>query len=95
MPKTSKPKEPVYSFRAVAEVEAAIDRHFQRLTKSAAPGVTIRRTDAIASLVIVGAMAWEAAERSGPNSPGALIEAGERACADAWAGTSTNDENKK
>lgn len=98
MHKTPKHREPIiYSFRVTDEVEAAIERHFQRLTEAAWPGVRLTRTDAIASLLIVGGMAWDAADRSGPNSPGALIEAGERACAEAWAGADplTDDENNK
>jgi hypothetical protein len=82
MPTSKKPnkrKEPTYSFRAVAQLEDAIERHFDRLTKSAAPGVAIRKTDALASLLIVGSMAWDAADRLVATSPGSVIEAGEQA----------------
>ena len=82
MPTSKKPDKPqvvTYSFRAVPQLEDAIERHFDRLTKSAAPGVSIRKTDALASLLIVGSMAWDAADRAGPYSPGAIIEAGEHA----------------
>jgi hypothetical protein len=79
MPTSKKPKEHTYSFRAPRELEDAIERHFTRLTESAWPGVSIRRTDAIASLVIVGAMAWDAADRVSAASPGGVIDAGERA----------------
>jgi len=77
--KPDKPKVVTYSFRAVPQLEDAIERHFDRLTKSAAPGVSIRKTDALASLLLVGGLAWDAADRAGPYSPGAIIDAGERA----------------
>ena len=85
MPNPPKPKDPVYSFRAIPQVEDAIERHFQRLTKSTAAGVTIRRTDVIASLVIIGAAAWDASDGLGPHSPGSIIDAGEQVCRKALA----------
>lgn len=76
MTSAKKPRDPAYSFRAVPEVEDAIERHFQRLSKWAPPGVTTSKTDAIASLIIVGAMAWDASDRTGPHGPTNIIEAG-------------------
>jgi hypothetical protein len=91
MPTSGKPKDPVYSFRAPAELGDAIERHFERLTKSAWAGLVIRRTDAIASLLIVGAMAWDAADRSASSSPGAIIEAGEQALRNLNQNEDTNE----
>ena len=79
---SQKPKGHVYSFRATDELEDAIEKHFAFLIERASPGVTVRRTDALASLVAVGFMAWSASYRAAQYSPGAIIDMGERAIRD-------------
>jgi hypothetical protein len=74
-----KPKDPVFTFRATPAVEEAVEAQLEHLTRNAPPGLSVRRTDAIASLILLGAMARAAALRVQPYGPQDVINAGEQA----------------
>lgn len=95
--KPSKPKsetapEERLSMRLSVNGVAAAKEHAARMEKLT--GAAVSRSQAIESLMAVGALVWSAVERTGSWSPTALIDAGERVQANAMSAlkeTSTNE----
>ena len=77
------------SMRLSARGVAVVTEHTERM--ETLTGAAVSRSQAIESLLAVGALVWTAVERTGSWSPTALIDAGERSQIEA---ASAHDKDK-